>query len=117
MRLIALTMLLTLTSLANGQVLGSHYFWANKVYVTSTPVDSTFKQPWEYCSVYADTIDVYIKVGAPDTSKWNSREWIYLSKGSSIEFSPFVRLRRLAVKAATGTGNVYIIGFKKKPQY
>ncbi len=101
----------------SAQTLGSHYFWANSYTVSGTSIDQYFSDPWEYCSIYADTVDVLLRIGAPDTTSWSSRTWIYLPSGSTIEFSPFIKLRRIEAKTVSGTGTLYIVGFKRKPQF
>jgi hypothetical protein len=98
--------------MAFGQ-LGNRYFVYDTLAVTVTAVDTTWSTEWEVATIYADTVALYIKVGAPDVGGWSERPWIYLPAGLALSIGPTPKLKRLSVKTFSGSGVCYIIGYKK----
>ena len=99
------------------QSLGSRYLWTNKIAVSSSHVDSTFSKRWEYVTIYSDTLDLWLKIGAPDTSGWSSRDAIMLKAGTSITFEQPAYLKRLEMWTVSGSGYAYLVGIKTSKQH
>ena len=113
---IALLTIALPTTVGSG-VLGHFYTWVHALPVSNTSVDSTFTYRWESVTVYADTVELMLRIGAPDTASWSSREWLYIPKGGVLYFGPTNKLRRLEYKTVTGTGMLYMFGTKKRSMY
>ena len=101
----------------SAQTLGSRYLWTHKLAATTSAVDSTFNVRWEFVTVYSDTLDLWLKIGAPDTSGWSSRSWIKLEGGTSLFFERPIYLKRMEWKTVSGSGYLYLIGGKKQKQF
>ena len=114
--LLILTILLLFSTIGYGQ-LGNRYFWSKDLAITTTEVDTTFDTSWEVCTIMSDTLDIWLKIGAPDVGSWSSREWFKLEAGMALTIGPTPKLKRMAVKTVNGTGFVYLIGYKKSRQY
>lgn len=108
---------LTALVIVGAQSLGSRYLWTDKVSVSAVAVDSTFQTRWEFVTIYSDTLDLWLKIGAPDTSGWSQRDFIKLGAGTSLSFEAPMYLKRLEFKTVTGSGYIYMIGGKKVVQY
>ena len=65
----------------------------------------------------SDTLDMWLKVGAPDVGGWSSRNFFKLEAGMALSIGPTPGLKRLAIKTEEGVGYIYIIGYKKTRQY
>lgn len=100
-----------------GQTLGNRYFHCDTLNVTTTARDCTWTNEWEVATIYSDSVDVDMRIGAPDVSSWSSRNWMRLQDGSSLMIGPTPSLKKITVKTTTGTGILYIIGYKKVRQY
>ena len=97
--------------------LGNRYFQADTLNITTVAVTETWTDVWEQVVLFADTVDVYIKIGAPDVGDWASRHWIFLPEGRTISIGPVPKLKKIEVKTGGGTGVFYIIGYKKEEQF
>jgi hypothetical protein len=97
--------------------LGNRYFWTDTLTVSGTSRDTTFAVEWEEVCIYADTVDLLIRIGAPDVGSWNSRLWFKLLSGHSLAVGPVPKVKRIEVKTVTGTGTCYLLGYKKSRQY
>ena len=95
----------------------AYYLWTHKISVSTTEQDSFFTVKWVDVTVYADSVDLMLTIGASDTADWDSREELFLPKGASIYFGPKPQIRRLAFKSVTGSGNIFFTGRKKSKQY
>lgn len=117
MRRSTVILLLFLPSLLFAQ-LGNRYFHCDTLNInTTTARDTTWSQEWEIATIYTDTLNVDLRVGAPDVGSWSSRNLFYLESGMSLTIGPTPKLKRLWVKARNGTGVCYIIGYKKTRQF
>lgn len=96
---------------------GLNFYWADSIRATTTPIDCTFSRQWRQVVIKTDTIALWFRAGAPDTSSWSSRDWIKLDAGESISFGTATPLKRLEFKADAGTGYVFSMGYKNAPQY
>lgn len=92
--------------------------WTDSLAITTAKVDSLFRYPWKSLRLMPDGCDVLIKIGAPDTTRWSSRRYILVPDGQPFIFNSanFV-LRRLAWKAPSGSGVLYLSGIKNRAQY
>lgn len=109
--------LFLLLSTTQAQV-GNRYFWADTLNITTTERDTTFDSEWEEVTMYADSVDTWIKIGAPDVTSWSARNWIFLPAGVSITIGPRPRLKRLSVKTVSaGSGIFNLLGYKTTAQY
>lgn len=97
--------------------LGSRYFHCDTLNVTPSARDTTWTDPWEQALIYADSVDLYLKIGAPDVAQWSSRYWIYWPSGMALSIGPSPKLKRLQFRTVTGSGVVYILGYKKERQW
>lgn len=113
----AVALLFLLLSIAQAQV-GDRYYWADTLNISTTERDTTFSTEWEEVTMYSDSVDCWVKIGAPDVGSWSSRRWIFLPAGLSINIGPRPRLKRVAVKTVSaGSGVFNLIGYKKEAQY
>lgn len=112
-----LFILLVVSTMAFGQSLGNRYLWVCKVPVTTTALDCTFSVQWEQVVVFSDTLDLDLKIGAPDISSWGSRSYARLEAGASFSFEAPVRLKKLSAKTVNGTGFLWLVGTKKSRQF
>jgi len=96
---------------------GNRYLWSDSLAAATTAVDTTFTESWEYASIYSDTVDIEIKVGAPDTTGWSSRKWIQLTKGATLSIGPTPKLKRIEFRTIAGSGTLFIVGTKSTRQY
>jgi len=115
-KILAITALLVI--LAAPQLLQAQYYvWIDTLAITTATVDSAFLYRWEECTLRARGCAIYFKVGSPDTSCWSVRKWYYLAEGESVEFGFRTPLNRIAMKAASGSGIIYLAGYKRRSQY
>jgi hypothetical protein len=108
---------LLFTSTLFGQTFGLRYLHVDSLSVSTTAVDTTWELQWEEVTVVADTVDLYIRFGAPDYGSWTSRTWFRLNSGMSISIGPSPKLKKIEIKTVSGTGIVYFIGYKRERQY
>lgn len=94
---------------------GLHY-WAHKIAVSTTAIDSHFTIKWQRAVISTDTVALFYKIGSPDTNGWNDRDFMYLPKGATLTIGPKPTLTRLEFKAELGSGNLYLEGYKNKKQ-
>ena len=85
--------------------------------MTTVATDTTFPVVWEVATVYSDTLDMWLRVGAPDVGDWSSRVYFKLESGLTLTIGPTPKLKRLDFKAVNGSGYIYIIGYKKSRQF
>jgi len=112
-----LFMLLFIPAILQAQSLGDRYFWCDTLVLTTTPTDTTWDTEWEVAAVFSDTLDCYLKVGAPDYGSWTSRHYFFLPVGLSFSIGPTPKLKRLEAYVENGTCTLYIIGYKTTRQY
>ena len=101
---------------AIGDIYSPTYVWADTIAVTQTVIDSLFNQAWIDTRFWFYNIDGWVKIGAPDTTNWASRDWIPLASNQIVNVSKSSKLRRLAFKA-NGSGTFVIVGIKRSPQW
>lgn len=117
-RLVLLSiLLLTFLVLPSQAQIGSFYIWTDSLGVTTTAIDSIFTIEWQSVTIWADTCDMQLKLGAPDTTGWSSRKFMTISAGGSIYIGPATKLKRLEYKCKSGAGTLYMTGYKKRRQY
>ena len=97
--------------------LGDRFFWSDSIAITVTAIDCTWTDSWEVATIMSDTLDLWVRIGAPDVGSWSSRNYFRLEAGMALTIGPTPRLKRLDVKAVNGSGFVYVIGYKKLRQY
>lgn len=97
--------------------LGTRYFHGDTMNINTVGIDTVWASAWEYVTIFTPTIDCWYKVGAPDTSSWASRFWMWLPQNGAIAIGPSPKLKRLQIKSNSGTGVIYLIGYKKAAQY
>lgn len=95
--------------------IGQFYTWIDNIAITETDIDSTFNTQWESVTIWANTA-IRVTIGAPDTTDWDSRDYVLLSSGASLTFGPATKLNRLEFRANSGTGYIYMVGLKKTIQ-
>ena len=117
MRKLFVLLFLLIYTLSYGQTLGSRYYWQERFSITTAVTDTTFTDAYESCTIFSDTLDVDIKMGAPDTSNVTSQPYMRLQAGRSIELQAPLKLKRVYVKTINGTGYLYIVGIKKVSQF
>ena len=118
MRTLLLFLVLCIVPLSlEAQALGVRYFHCDTLNISPAARDTTWDDPWEVATIYADTVNVDLKVGAPDYGSWASRHTFYLESGMALTIGPTPNLKRLRATTRSGTGVLYIIGYKKVRQY
>lgn len=118
--IILVAMLLFLPATSNAQLLGNNYIWTDSIAVSTTIQDSTWAgiyERWEQVTLWFSGCGGMVKIGAPDTTGFSSRDWIELYENRSLTIGPYTRLRRLWFRSDTGSGVMYMIGFKKTQQH
>lgn len=113
----SLLITLALVQLSQAQTLASRYYWQESFNVSTVVVDSTFDTAFESCIIYSDTLDLDIKIGAPDTSNVSSQSYLRLNAGRTLSLETPLKLKRIYVKTVVGSGKVYIAGIKKVSQF
>jgi len=113
-RFLILIGLLLFTLPAHSQI-GQFYTWMDNIALTTADIDSTFNTQWESVTIWASTA-IRVTIGAPDTTDWDDRDYVVLSSGSAMSFGPATKLNRLEFRAVTGTGYLYMVGYKKTTQ-
>lgn len=113
----AILLLFLLLSSVEAQPVGQRYYWADSLNITTTSTDTTFTYEWESVTMWSDTVDTWVKIGAPDVGSWASRRWIFLPAGLTITIGPRPQLKRLGVKTKNGKGVFNLIGYKTRKQY
>jgi len=116
-KLLFCILLFVLPSIINAQSLGARYFWCDTLNLTTSVTDTTWATEWEYATIWTDTVDCYVRIGAPDYGDWTSRNYLYLPNGLTLSIGPTPQLKRLAAYLPNGTGVLYIAGYKKTRQY
>jgi len=112
-----LFMLLFIPAILQAQSLGDRYFWCDTLNLSTSVVDTTWDDYWELATIYTDSLDCKVKIGAPDYGSWTNRHYTYLPAGLSLTIGPSPRLKRLAAVLNNGTCTLYIIGYKAVRQY
>lgn len=95
------------------------YLWGDSLAITITAIDTLFPTTWEDVIIWPIGADIYARFGNPDTSSWSSRKWVRLNDGDAMAFAATRdrALRRLEVKAVTGSGALFMAGHKTTAQY
>jgi hypothetical protein len=114
--LLFITILLLLCTGVQAQ-LGDRYFHSDSIAITTVEVDTSWDTSWEVATIMSDTLDLWLKLGAPDVGSWASRNWFKLEAGMALTIGPTPKLKRMSVKCTNGSGYVYVIGYKKARQY
>ncbi len=96
--------------------LGNRYFHADTLNATTTGRDCTWTDVWQVVVIYADTVDLWVKIGAPDLGNWASRNWILIDEGNTLSIGPSPNLKKISWKTDAGVGVVYVVGYKKAVQ-
>ena len=97
--------------------LGNRFWHCDTLYITTAVNDCTWTNEWYEATIYSDTVDVDVRIGAPDTASWNSRIYARLFQGMTITLGPSPKVKKISVKTVTGTGRLYIVGLKNVRQY
>jgi len=108
--------LLQFHSPSQAGLLDQRYFWCDSIAVSGTHQDSAFAVEWDFVTIYADSVGLWLRAGAPDVTNWSSRDAFYLPAGMNVSFGPANKLNRLEFWTVSGTGHVYLIGYKKSRQ-
>lgn len=119
MRRLILFLFLTTLSFAHNadaQLLSTRYYWSDSLHVTTTTIDCTFTERWDYVSFWADSCDIYYKAAAPDTNGITTRPRQLLYEGQVKSFGPATPLKRIIIYASSDSGTVWIEGYKRKRQ-
>ena len=101
---------------AEAGVFDQRYFWCDSIPVSGTHQDSAFAVEWDYVTIYSDSVDLWLRAGAPDVANWASRMAFILEDWTFMNFGPANKLKRLEFWSKAGTGVIYLIGFKKSRQ-
>ena len=117
MKKLIVLILLIVASFALSQSLGNRYLWTTTLSVSGVHTDTTFSKRWEYVTIYSDTLDLWMRIGAPDTSGWSSRDSIKLMAGTSLTLEQPAYLNRLEIWTVSGSGNAYLVGIKTTKQH
>ena len=114
-----ISILLLALSSTTATAQGLLYSWGHKIATTTAEQDSSWSaaNAWYDVTIYTDSLDLWYKLGAPDTASWSSRDFIFLPAGASLYIGPSTRLRRIAFKTVAGTADVYFVGRKRRRQY
>lgn len=96
--------------------LGTRYFHADTISVTTSATDTTYSTVWEVATIYSQ-VDLKVRIGAPDVGSWESRHWFVLTSGLALTIGPSPNLKRIEVKTISGSGVCYIIGYKTERQF
>lgn len=95
----------------------TNYLWADSIQgLGTTSVDSIYDTPWQQVVFKADTGAVFIRIGAPDTANWSSRDFYKIGAGESLSFGPATKVKRAEFKSFAGTVDFYTIGYKTVTQ-
>lgn len=93
------------------------YTWTDSIGISTTEQDSHFVVQWENVRIWSNGCDLLARIGAPDTTSWDSRSFIKYPAGQVFGFDSGTKLKRLEYKAASGTGSIFFVGDKKSSQY
>lgn len=115
MRFLLLTILLFLGS-ANAGTFDQRYFWCDSIPVSGTHQDSAFAVEWDQVTIYSDSVDLWLRAGAPDVANWSDRKAFLHKNGAYHSWGPANKLKRLEFWTKAGTGVIYLVGFKKSRQ-
>lgn len=103
------------------QILGNSYTWQDTIVISGTAIDSLYTVKWESISMWADSVDWYIIVGASargvDTTSWSSRIPTLINAGDIFVIDDGKKLRRAKFWTRSGTGTMNVLGEKKTSQY
>lgn len=112
MTLVLLTLSLVIPSDSSAQILGTKHFWSDSIKVTTTAIDCTFTQRWEYLEFWADSCDIRVKIGAPDTIGFTNRKSVKIEEHVVSKLGPATPVKRMLIKAAVDSGTIYFWGYK-----
>ena len=113
-RFFFLFLLLILPLMAEAQF-GNRYFWCDTLNATTTARDCTWTDVWEVATIYGDA-DMLLRIGAPDVGNWTSRRWVSIEEGLALTIGPSPNLKKITWKTASGTGVLYVVGYKESAQ-
>ena len=115
--LILLFLFMVFSSMVFAQ-LGNRYFHCDTLNTSTSAADSTWDTAWEMATIYSDSVDLYLKIGAPDVGNWSDRKWIFLPQGLALSIGPTPKLKKLEYKTTgASTGVVYVLGYKKEVKF
>ena len=117
MRKLACLFFILLLSTISCAQLGNRYFHVDTLNVSTSARTTTYSQEWEFATIYADTVDIMLKVGAPDIADWASRDYFLVPQGMSLSIGPTPKLKKLSYYVTAGTGKIYVVGYKTTRQY
>jgi hypothetical protein len=110
--------LVLLAGSVSGQTLGTKYTWVDSLAVTTTKADTILPYSYEQCSLWLTGCSGKVKLGGvSDTTEFASRYWLPLDTGQILTTGPADRLKRLWFKSTSGSGTLWIIGYKTVPQW
>ena len=120
---LTLTLLFSILFSANKPVLSQTSTWIDSLAVTTTEVDTTFSPRWNGCCLWFDNCTGLVRFGTTttDTVSWSSKKWFKLEENQVMrfminEYYNANHLWRLEYKAVSGTGILYIVGYKNAYQ-
>jgi len=93
------------------------YLWQDSLALSTSPVDSAFITRWEEVAMWSVGCGLRVRLGAPDTTNWESRDFVRYLEGQVISVGPVPKLYRLEFSAVSGSGTLYMVGLKKVKQH
>lgn len=104
-------------STAIAQQFATNHIWGDSLHTTTAAIDCTFDTEWNQVVITTDTIAMWYRAGSPDTTDWDSRDWLKLDEGDSRSYGPATKLKRFEWKADAGSGVIFFEGYKRVAQY
>ena len=102
---------------ANAAIYGTNYFWQDSLALSTSAVDSHFVVKWQQVVFWSNGADLLFRAGSPDTTSWSSRKFTKISAGQTYSFGSATKLIRFEYKASSGSGTLYMSGYKKSAQF
>lgn len=112
--ILTIVTLLCITGTAKAQT----YLWSDSLAVSTVEVDTTFDPIWHGATLWFEDCDGWVKIGTvpADTVNWATKKWVRIQEhqmvGLWLGTEYRAHLWRLSYKSYTGTGALFIIGFK-----
>jgi len=91
------------------------YWQVQEFDISTTHLDTTWSTPWVTATIVVDTVDCWVKFGAPDTTSWDDDDWGPLFIGMSYGFESDTPLRRMEIYTVSGTGKCWVMGTRWLP--
>lgn len=104
----------------NAQIFGTNYTWIETYSVTTDSVDTTFTDPYYQATLFFDGCTGLIKwagVATGDTVNIAGRPYTLLQPSQTITIGTATKLKRMEYYTSSGTGTLYIVGYKRVRQY